>query len=125
MTAASVSDGTEPGFLDWALVARAPAMRAVGYFLAATLLPGDREQCLAPLLESYREGLLAVGVTAPAAEDLREQFRWHAVYVWVGAAVTLAMGDAWQPVEYVQATLARLHDTLDAENCAAVLRSAL
>ena len=118
-------DGDTPGFLDWALVARAPAMRDVGYFLAATLLPGDREQCLAPLLESYREGLLAAGVTAPAAEDLREQFRWHAVYVWVGAAVTLAMGDAWQPSEYVQATLARLQDTLAAEHCAAALKAAL
>jgi hypothetical protein len=69
--------------------------------------------------------LLAAGVAPPSGDELREQLRWHAVYVWVGTAVTLAMGDAWQPVEYVQATLARLHDTLDAENCAAALRAAL
>ncbi len=118
-------DGDRPGFLDWALVARAPAMRDVGYFLAATLLPGDREHLLVPLLDSYRDGLLAAGVAPPSGDELREQLRWHAVYVWVGTAVTLAMGDAWQPVEYVQATLARLHATLDAENCAAALRAAL
>ena len=117
-------DGDTPGFLDWALVARAPAMRDVGYFLAATLQPKDREYLL-PLLDSYRDGLLAAGVAAPSAQEIYEGFRWHAVYVWVGTAVTLAMGDAWQPSRYVQATLARLQETLAAEDCAAVLRASL
>ena len=117
-------DGNLPGFLDWALVARAPAMRDVGYFLAATLRPGDRKH-LRPLVDSYRDGLLAAGVTPPSQRDLLEQFRWHAVYVWVGTVVTLAMGDAWQPTEYTQATLARLQDTLAAEDCAAALRAGL
>jgi hypothetical protein len=117
-------DGDTPGFLDWALVARAPAMRDVGYFLAATLRPEDRGHLL-PLVDSYRDGLLAAGVTPPSQRDLQEQFRWHAVYVWVGTVVTLAMGDAWQPADYIQATLARLQDTLAAEGCAGALRAGL
>jgi len=118
-------DGATPGFLDWALAARAPAMRDVGYFLAATLLPEDRQAWLGPLLDGYRGHLLERGVDAPSPSVLREQMRWHAAYVWVGTAVTLAMGDAWQPVEYVQSTLDKLHHTLAAEQCVESLIAAL
>lgn len=117
-------DGARPGFLDWAIVSKAPGMRDVGYFLAATLtaehLPMARE-----LLAEYRNQLLALGVPAPSMDELWQQFQWHAAYIWVGSTVTLAMGDAWQPVSYVMASLKRLHDSLEYLGSVDALRSAL
>lgn len=118
-----LQDG-RPGFLDWAVLARAPGMRDVGYFLAGTLQADDRP-ALRDLLAYYREQLLAHGVAAPSPETLWRQCQWHAAYVWVGAAVTLAMGDAWQPVNYVMASLERLHGALADLGSVEALRAAL
>lgn len=107
------ADGAEPGFLDWALLAKGPAMRDVGYFLAGTLRGKDREEHQRPLLAYYQAQLQANGVAAPAIEALWQQYQWHAAYVWVGAAVTLAMGDAWQPVNYSLAALQKIHAAMD------------
>lgn len=115
-------DAGRPGFLDWALVARAPGMRDVGYFLAATLKPGDREAHLEGLLACYRHTLAELGVSPPEVDQLLEELRWHAVYVWLGSVVTLAMGDAWQPVNYVRTALERLHDSLQALDCPGALQ---
>jgi thiamine kinase-like enzyme len=117
-------DNGRPGFLDWAIVSKAPGMRDVGYFLAGTLtqehLPMARG-----LLGEYRDLLLAQGVPAPSLDALWQQFQWHAAYVWVGATVTLAMGDAWQPVSYVMSALERLHGTLEYIGSAQAIRSAV
>ena len=118
-------DGDRPGFLDWALVARGPAMRDVGYFLAGTLLEEDQREAGRPLLEFYREQLLSLGAPAPGIDELWQQYQWHAAYVWVGAAVTLAMGDAWQPVNYVMASLEKLHTAMDILGSVDAIRSAL
>ncbi len=117
-------DGEEPGFLDWALVARGPGMRDVGYFLAGTLTAQHQREAGA-LLAYYRAQLLALGTPAPSAQALWEQYQWHAAYVWVGAAVTLAMGDAWQPVNYVMASLERLHAAMESLGSVAAIRAAL
>ena len=101
-----------PGFLDWALVARGPAMRDVGYFLAGTLSPEDQRAHNKELMSYYRKQLLANGAPAPSAEELWRQYQWHAAYVWVGATATLAMGDDWQSTAYVLKTLERLHQAL-------------
>jgi aminoglycoside phosphotransferase (APT) family kinase protein len=106
-------DNGEPGFLDWAMVARAPAMRDVGYFLAGTLTPLDQRDHGRQMLSYYREQLLALGAPAPDMQELWQQYQWHAAYVWLGAAVTLAMGDAWQPVNYLRASMGRLHSALE------------
>lgn len=113
-----------PGFLDWAIVSKAPAMRDVGYFLAGTLTDADRSQARV-LLGEYRDQLLALGVDAASLDELWQQCQWHAAYVWVGATVTLAMGDAWQPVNYVMSSLERLHGALEAFGSLESLRSAL
>jgi len=118
-------DAEEPGFLDWAMVARGPAMRDTGYFLAGTLTQGDQRESGADLLTYYRGQLLAYGAPAPAMEELWQQYQWHAAYVWVGAAVTLAMGDAWQPVNYVKASLERLHAAMDHLGSVEAIRAAL
>jgi len=118
-------DGDKPGFLDWALLARAPAMRDVGYFLAGTLTAEHQRTRQRDLLAYYRKKLLAHGAPAPAMADLWQQYQWHAAYVWVGAAVTLAMGDAWQPVNYVLRSLERLHGALEVLDSVAVIRGQL
>jgi hypothetical protein len=118
-------DGHEPGFLDWALVARGPAMRDVGYFLAGTLSPQDQRDSGEALLKYYREQLLALGAPAPTAQELWRQYQWHAAYVWVGATITLAMGDAWQPVNYVLTSLERLHAALETLDSFEAIRSAI
>jgi len=118
-------DGDTPGFLDWALVARGPAMRDVGYFLAGTLTPQDQRDWGADLLTYYRDHLLALGAPTPSIKELWQQYQWHAAYVWVGATVTLAMGDAWQPVSYVKASLERLHAAMEFLGSVAAIRSAI
>lgn len=103
----------KPGLLDWALLARGPAMRDVAYFLAGTLAP-DAQQDEAPLLlEYYRRALLERGIAAPSLAELKKQYAIQAIYPWLGAAVTLAMGDRWQASRYVLRTLERLHLTLE------------
>lgn len=106
-------DGENTGLLDWAVVARGPGMRDVGYFLAGTLSPEDQQKHHLEMLDYYRLQLLEQGVTGVNLDDLLLQYSWHAVYVWLSATVTLAMGDAWQPSRYVQRSLERLHLTLE------------
>lgn len=113
-------DGTEPGFLDWALLARGPGMRDVGYFLAGTLAPEHRGMARG-LIGEYREQLVAAGCDAPALDDLWLQYRRHVAYVWVGAVTTLAMGDAWQPTAYVRAALNRIHPVMEEVGTVAAL----
>lgn len=118
-------DRGTPGLLDWAVVARANPLRDVGYFLAGTLKPEDQRSWRGELLAFYRERLLAGGVPAPSADELYRYYQWHAAYVWLGAAVTLAMGDAWQPVNYVRRSLERLHEALEVLDTVASLERAL
>ncbi|KAA1188442.1 aminoglycoside phosphotransferase family protein [Pseudohalioglobus sediminis] len=101
-----------PGLLDWALLAKGPPMRDVGYFLAGTLAPKEQQVGSKQLLDFYRRQLLATGVTAPDLATLQREYAIQAVYPWLGAVVTLAMGDAWQPSRYIMASLQRLHETL-------------
>ena len=77
------------------------------------------------LLAYYREQLIAHGITAPGAQELWQQYQWHATYVWVGAAVTLAMGDAWQPVDYVKSSLQRVHAAMEELDSVAAVKAAL
>jgi hypothetical protein len=67
-------DGDTPGFLDWAIVSRAPAARDVGYYLAGVLKPGDCAQ-FESLLAFYRQSLQAGGLQPPNAAELLEQCR--------------------------------------------------
>lgn len=118
-------DGDTPGFLDWALFARGPVMRDVGYFLAGTLSLEDQVIHNKALVSFYRGQLLANGVPAPSVAQLWCQYQWHAAYVWLGATVTLAMGDAWQSTGYVIRTLERVHHTLVALDSVSAIRAAL
>ena len=118
-------DSTEPGFLDWALTARGPGMRDVGYFLAGTLAESDQQTMGPDLVSYYRDQLLSHGVAAPSLDHLMTQYRWHAAYVWVGAVTTLAMGDAWQPLNYTLSSLQRIHCALENLDTVNAIRTAI
>ncbi|MEH6552001.1 MAG: phosphotransferase [Pseudomonadales bacterium] len=118
------ADGDAPGFLDWALCARASGMRDVAYFLAATLNRDDRQQSQHELLQYYRDQLELGGITPPSQEEMWQQYQWHAAYVWVGATTTLAMGEAWQPISYTRKSLERInHALLDIDSVASISKA--
>ena len=100
-------------------------MRDVGYFLAGTLTKRDQLEFGRKCIDYYRQQLLALSVPAPGADLLWQQYQWHAAYVWVGAAVTLAMGDAWQPRNYVLASLEKLHTAMELLGSVDAIRAAL
>jgi aminoglycoside phosphotransferase (APT) family kinase protein len=118
-------DDAQPGFLDWALTARAPGMRDVGYFIAGAMKPEDRGAHQRAMLQYYRARLIQYGAPAPSEAQLWEQYQWHAAYVWIGAVTTLAMGDAWQPIRYSRKSLDRINATLDDLNSVQGIRANL
>lgn len=117
--------GGAPGMLDWAIVGRTSCMRDVAYFLAGTPTPEDREAHQLELLAYYTTALEQAGGTAPAADELWQQYQWHMAYVWIAAVTTLAMGSEWQPLNYVMRTMQRLNRAVVDCNCVGSLREAL
>ena len=90
-----------------------------------TLTPEHRAGHDRELVEFYRQQLQANGAGAPSLDELWQQYQWHAAYVWVGAVVTLAMGEEWQPVNYILSSLERLHPALETLGSVEAIRSAL
>ena len=86
------------GFLDWAVVCQAPGIRDVAYTMCNSVPADLREAIERDLVGRYCELLAAYGV-ALDPEDAWDQYRVHAVYSWVAAAATAAMGSKWQPIE--------------------------
>ncbi len=90
------ADVTRTGFLDWAMLARAPGIRDVAYVLANSTPTGIRRAHERALLTRYREILAEHGIDMPA--DLAwEQYRLFTIYGWCSATCTAAMGSRWQP----------------------------
>lgn len=78
------------GLLDWQLAQRAQGMRDVAYFLANSLPIPIRRTRERELIALYLRTLAEHGVTPPAFDVAWEQYRLHAVYAWIAAAVTAA-----------------------------------
>jgi hypothetical protein len=93
-----VAGGDRTGFLDWAVVCRAPGIRDVAYVLCNSVPPDVRETHERALVERYCELLAAAGVELDPMEAW-EQYRLFAVYSWVAAAATAGMGAKWQPLD--------------------------
>ncbi len=119
------ADHGKAGFLDWALVCRTSGMRDLANFMVGSMKPEDREAHQQDLIEGYRQGLVEAGVEAPGFEPLWQQYQWHALYTWVAAATTVAMGSEWQPINYTMKTLERVHRALDNIGSIASIRSTL
>ena len=100
------AEGARTGFFDWAMVSRSPGMRDIAYFCCNSIPPGVRQEIEQELLDGYRQVLAAHGVGLDAAAAF-EQYRLFAVFSWVSATSTAAMGDRWQPVEVGRGGMAR------------------
>ncbi|HZR13268.1 MAG TPA: phosphotransferase [Acidimicrobiia bacterium] len=106
-------DGSRTGFLDWAVVCRAPGVRDVAYVLCNSIPADVREVIERELVDRYCE-LLARGGVALDPAVAWDQYRLHAVYSWVAATSTAGMGSRWQPISVglggtVRATAACAH----------------
>jgi Ser/Thr protein kinase RdoA (MazF antagonist) len=85
-------EGDTVGFLDWQVLARAPGLRDVGYFLSNSVPSEVAEKHEADLIELYCGELRAAGIDAPAAEVAWRQYRAFALYGWLAAAFTVGAG---------------------------------
>jgi hypothetical protein len=92
-----VQDGDRTGFLDWAVLGRSPGIRDVAYTLCSSIPPDVRREHERALVERYCELVGAQGVDLDV-DRAWEQYRLFAVYAWVAATATVAMGSKWQPV---------------------------
>jgi hypothetical protein len=98
------ADGNGTGFLDWAVLCRAPGMRDVAYTLTNSVPEQVRIGNERAWIERYRQVLATNGVRADG-DELWDQYRLFAVYSWVSATATAGMGSKWQPIEIgMQAT---------------------
>ena len=83
------------GFLDWAMVGRAPGMRDVAYVIGNSIPPDLRRARERAWIDIYRARLADRGVELDAS-DAWDQYRLFAVYSWLCASTTAAMGTKWQ-----------------------------
>jgi aminoglycoside phosphotransferase (APT) family kinase protein len=112
-------DGTA-GLLDWQVMQYGQGMRDVTYFLINSLPSELRRAEQKALIELYLETLSVFGAAAPSIEEAWQQYRLHAVYVWISAAFTAAAATL-QSEAIVRAGLGRSCAALvDLESIAAV-----
>jgi Phosphotransferase enzyme family len=89
-------DRTRTGFLDWAVLARAPGIRDVAYVLCNSIPTEIRRASERDLVARYCALLEGTGITL-TLDDAWEQYRLFALYSWVSATCTVGMGSKWQP----------------------------
>lgn len=111
-------DGDRIGFLDWAVIDFAPGMRDVAYVLCNSVPTELRRAHEREWIAGYCRTLAAGGV-ALDVEKAWEQYRLFAIYSWLAATTTLAMGSKWQPerigLAATQRTTQALEDLRSAE----------
>jgi aminoglycoside phosphotransferase (APT) family kinase protein len=118
------ADGPTIGFLDWAMVSRSPGARDLAYFCCNSI-PTDVRRAIEPeLLDRYRAGLAAGGITLDAA-TLFEQYRLFSVFSWVSTVSTVAVGGRWQPESRAAAAMERTTNALEDLDAAGLLAERL
>jgi hypothetical protein len=100
------TDGGRTGFFDWAMFSHSPGMRDVAYYCCNSLPTDVRRAIQADLLALYRRTLGDHGVTLPS-EQAERQLRLFALYSWVSATSTAAVGSRWQPSKRAVAAMER------------------
>ena len=90
------------GFLDWAVVCRAPGMRDVAYTMCNSVPRTVREAIERGIVEHYCARLAAFGV-ALDPQAAWDQYRLFAVQSWAASAATAGVGSKWQPIDYALA----------------------
>jgi aminoglycoside phosphotransferase (APT) family kinase protein len=94
------------GLFDWQVVQRGQGMRDVAYFLVNSVPTDVRRACEGELIASYVAMLGALGVHDFDEGEAHRQYRLHALYAWIAAAVTGAAA-TFQPEAVVRAAFAR------------------
>ena len=117
-------DGTEPGFLDWAMVGFAPGLRDISYFLGNSVPTDLRRAQERRLIARYCKGLSERGVTLDI-EEAWDQYKVHLVSAWIAAVVTAGMGSKWQPIEIGMAATMRANAAIEDHGVASLLRTRL
>jgi hypothetical protein len=105
-------DGSEIGFLDWAMTSRSPGVRDVAYMVCNSVPREVRTAIEGELLDRYRAGLAEHGVTI-APEVVEDQYRLFAVFSWVSTVSTAAVGSRWQPAPRALAAMERTTQALE------------
>jgi aminoglycoside phosphotransferase (APT) family kinase protein len=98
--------GNRVGFLDWQVTQCGQGMRDVSYFLINSLPTALRRSHERVLITHYLDTLSAQGVSAPGGDEAWAQYRLHAFYTWIAAAVTAAAATL-QQTAVARAALAR------------------
>jgi aminoglycoside phosphotransferase (APT) family kinase protein len=94
------------GFLDWQVAQCGQGMRDAAYFLINSLPTETRRAHERDLVAHYLQALRACGAPGPSFADAWQQYRLHAFYAWIAAAVTAA-AVTLQETPIVRAGLAR------------------
>lgn len=110
---AAEAAGERVGFLDWQVLARAPGVRDVAYFLCSSLSTEVRRAHQRELVARYAEALRACGGPAIDADEIWERVRGFALYAWLAAAFTAGAGGGLQSERIARAGLERAHRALE------------
>jgi aminoglycoside phosphotransferase (APT) family kinase protein len=105
-------DGERIGFLDWAVVSAGPGMRDVAYVLCNSVPTELRRAHERDWIARYCRALAAGGVVLDP-ETAWQQYRLFAIYSWLAATTTLAMGSKWQPERIGLAATQRTTEALE------------
>lgn len=106
------TDGGRTGFFDWAMFSHSPGMRDVAYYCCNSIPTDIRREIEGDLLKRYRAALAEQGIVLDA-DDAERQYRLFAVFSWVSAASTAAMGDRWQPARRALAAMERTTNAVE------------
>ena len=82
-------DGDRIGFLDWGLMAVAPPMRDVSYFISLQLTPEDRRPVEADLVRHYLDVRSTLGGSPISFDDAWQQHRVHSGYLVLASFLSL------------------------------------
>jgi Phosphotransferase enzyme family len=86
------------GFLDWAVVCRAPGMRDVAYAMCNSVPTTVRVAIEREIVALYCHRLEAEAITLDP-EVAWDQYRLFAVQSWASTTATAGVGSRWQPIE--------------------------
>ncbi len=120
----SDAGGSRVGFLDWAMLDRRTGMRDVSYVLCNSIPAEIRRAHERDWGARYLATPAAHGV-ALAPDTAWEQYRLFAVYSWVSATSTAAVGNRWQAAKIGQGGMRRATAAIEALDTVAILEDRL
>jgi hypothetical protein len=112
------------GFLDWAMLDRRTGMRDVAYVLCNSIPAEIRREHEGDWIAHYLATLSKLGVELDADTAL-EQYRLFAVYSWVSATSTAAVGNRWQAAKIGQGGMRRATAAIEHLDTVAILEDRL